>query len=158
MQRFVSDNGLTTYVGRVFLPALYPGTTNGRPAFKFHSLCRAGILPALYPATTNGRLTIAFNPQARVGRACCPPRPRRPRMVALQSRSTPNPMYGGHLARLVLSDHEWSPYTYVQGSSPCRAGIAARLAPGDHEWSPYIRKPLERAITLVRGVSKLTVL
>jgi hypothetical protein len=30
--------------------------------------------------------------------------------------------------------------------------------PGDHEWSPYIRKPLGRAITLVRGVSKLTVL
>ena len=29
---------------------------------------------------------------------------------------------------------------------------------GDHEWSPYIRKPLGRAITLVRGVSKLTVL
>ena len=95
----------------------------------------AGILPASYLATTNGRPTFPFKPQAHVGRASCPLYTRRPRMVALQSHSTLKPM-GGHLARLVPSDHEWSPYIPVQASSPCRAGILPASYPATTNGRP----------------------
>ena len=51
--------------------------------------CRAGILPASSPATTNGRPTFALKSQSHVGRASCPPRLQRPRMVALHKKQKP---------------------------------------------------------------------
>ena len=95
-----------------------------------------------------------FGLKNHVGRASCPPRPRRPRMVALHLRSRLKPMagilpasypattngrptialntqaHGGHLARLSTSgDHKWSPYNPVQHPIPCRAGILPASRP-----------------------------